>query len=66
MKMVMGMTMPVPVQTRKISQSVAYRIVGMTWIVNIALHPLFSYELGLHGIILLDHVTNCKTFLSIL
>jgi hypothetical protein len=48
------------VQTRNVSQSVACRIVGMTWAINVTLYPLLRCELALRGIIELDHVTNCK------
>jgi hypothetical protein len=58
MKTVMGMSMPV--RTRNVSQSVAYRVVGMTWVFNAALCLLLVYRLALRGIISLGHVTNCK------
>jgi hypothetical protein len=48
------------VQTRNVSQSVACRVVGMTWVINAAWYPLLSYELALRGNIILGHVTNCK------
>jgi hypothetical protein len=59
--MVMG-TMT-SVRTRNVSQSVAYRVVGMTWVLNIALYPLLSCELALRDIIILSHMTNCKSFI---
>jgi hypothetical protein len=49
-----------PVQTRNVSQSVACRVVGMTWVINAAWYPLLSCKLALRGIISLGHVTNCK------
>ena len=48
------------VQTRNISQSVAYRLVGMTWVINADLSPLLNTRLALRGNIKLGHVTNCK------
>jgi hypothetical protein len=54
------MVMMTSVQTRNISQSVAYRVVGMTWVINTAWYPLPSCALALRGIIELGHVTNCK------
>jgi hypothetical protein len=47
-------------QTRNVSQSVAYIVVGMTWVINADWYPLLSYRLALHGNIMLGHVTNCK------
>jgi hypothetical protein len=47
-------------QTRNVSQSVAYRVVGMTWVINTVWYPLLSYRLALRGDIMLGHVTNCK------
>jgi hypothetical protein len=64
MKMVMGMT--TPVRTRNVSQSVAYRVVGMTWVINAALYPLLSCEHAVRGIIRLGHATKYKTFNSVL
>jgi hypothetical protein len=58
MKTVVGMTMPV--RTRNVSQSVAYRVVGMTWVINAVWYPLLSCRLALRGNIMLGHVTNCK------
>jgi hypothetical protein len=49
-----------PVLTRNVSQSVACRVVGMTWVINAAWYPLLSYRLALRGNIILGHVTNCK------
>jgi hypothetical protein len=48
-----------PVQTRNISQSVACRVVGMTWVINAAWYPLLRCALALRGIIELGHVTSC-------
>jgi hypothetical protein len=53
------------VQTRNISQSVAYRVIGMTWTINVDWYPLLSCRLALRGNIILGHVTNCK-FYSVL
>jgi hypothetical protein len=50
------------VQTRNVSQSVAYRVVGMTWVINAAWYPLLSYRLALRGNIILGHVTSCKYY----
>jgi hypothetical protein len=61
MKMLMGTT--TSVQTRNVSQSVACRVVGMTWVINAAWHPLFSCELAMPDNISLGHVTNCKTII---
>jgi hypothetical protein len=47
-------------RTRNVSQSVAYRVVGMTWVINAVWYPLLSYRLALRGDIMLGHVTNCK------
>jgi hypothetical protein len=47
-------------RTRNVSQSVACRVVGMTWVINAAWYPLLSCILALHGNIMLGHVTNCK------
>jgi hypothetical protein len=44
---VMGMS--TPVQTRNVSQSVACRVVGMTWVINAAWYPLLNCKLALHG-----------------
>jgi hypothetical protein len=49
-----------PVQTRNVSESVACRVVGMTWVINAAWYPLLICELALRGIIKLGHVTSCK------
>jgi hypothetical protein len=49
-----------PVQTRNVSQSVACRVVGMTWVIYVVWYPLLSFKLALHGIIELGHVTSCK------
>jgi hypothetical protein len=48
------------VRTRNVSRSVAYRVVGMTWVINAAWYPLLSCRLALRGNIILGHVTNCK------
>jgi hypothetical protein len=55
-----GMAMTMPVRTRNVSQSVACRVVGMTWVINAAWYPLL--RLALRGNILLGHVTNCNYF----
>jgi hypothetical protein len=52
-----------PVQTRNVSQSVAYRVVGLTWVINAAWYPLLSCKLALRGNFSLGHVTNCKTII---
>jgi hypothetical protein len=49
-----------PVRTRNVSQSVAYRVVGMTWVIYAVWYPLLSCKLALRGNIKLAHVTNCK------
>jgi hypothetical protein len=49
-----------PVRTRNVSQSVACRVVGMTWDINAAWYPLLKCELALRGIFELGHVTSCK------
>jgi hypothetical protein len=54
------MVMTTLVQTRNVSQSVACRVVGMTWVINAAWYPLLSCRLALRGNIMLGHVTNCK------
>jgi hypothetical protein len=54
------MDMMTPVRTRNVSQSVACRVVGMTWVINAASYPLLSCRLALHGNIILGNVTNCK------
>jgi hypothetical protein len=59
MKTMMGMS--TPVRTRNVSQSVACRVVVMTWVINAALYSLLSCKLALRGIISLGHVTNYKT-----
>jgi hypothetical protein len=56
-----GTTMPM--RTRNVSQSVACRVVGMTWVINAAWYPLLSCKLVLRGNISLGHVTNCKTII---
>jgi hypothetical protein len=58
MKTVMGMSMPV--RTRNVSQSVACKVVGMTWVINANLCPLLNCRLALRGNIRLGHVTICK------
>jgi hypothetical protein len=58
MKMVMD-TMTL-VRTRDVFQSVACRVVGMTWVIYAVWYPLLSCKLVLHGNIKLGHVTNCK------
>jgi hypothetical protein len=55
-----------PVRTRNVSQSVACRVVGMTWVINAAWYPLLICRLALRGIISLGRVTNCKTLYSVL
>jgi hypothetical protein len=55
-----AMATTTPVQTRNVSQSVACRVVGMTWVINAAWYPLLSYRLALRGNSMLGHVTNCK------
>jgi hypothetical protein len=52
-----------PILTRNVSQSVAYRVVGMTWVINATWYPLLSCKLALRGNITLGHVTNCKTII---
>jgi hypothetical protein len=52
-----------PVRTRNVSQSVACRVVGLTWVINAAWYPLLSCKLALHGNFSLGHVTNCKTII---
>jgi hypothetical protein len=47
-------------RTRNVSQSVACRVVGMTWVIYAAWYPLLSCRLALRGNIMLGHVTNCK------
>jgi hypothetical protein len=49
-----------PVRTSNVSQSVACRVVGMTWVINDACYPLLSCRLALHGNIIIGHVTSCK------
>jgi hypothetical protein len=49
-----------PVRTRNVSQSVAHRVVGMTWVINAARYLLLNCRLALRGNIILGHVTNCK------
>jgi hypothetical protein len=48
------------VRTRNISQLVACRVVGMTWVINAVWYPLLICELALRGIIEPGHVTTCK------
>jgi hypothetical protein len=52
-----------PVRTRNVSQSVAYRVVGMTRVINAAWYPLIKCEVALRGIIELGHVTSCKSII---
>jgi hypothetical protein len=47
-------------RTRNVSQSVACRVVRMTWVINAAWYLLLSCRLALRGNIMLGHVTNCK------
>jgi hypothetical protein len=54
--------MMMPVRTRNVSQSVAYRVVGMTWVINAAWYPLLSCRLAPRGNIILGHMTNCKYY----
>jgi hypothetical protein len=54
------MVMMTPVQTRNVSQSVACRVVGMTWVIYAVWYLLLSCKLALRGIIELGHVTSCK------
>jgi hypothetical protein len=61
---VMGMS--TLMRTRNISQSVACRVVGMTWVINAAWYPLHSCRLALHGNITLGHVTICNLYYSVL
>jgi hypothetical protein len=49
-----------PVRARNVSQSVACRVVGMTWVINAAWYPLLNCKLALRGNIKYGHVTNCK------
>jgi hypothetical protein len=49
-----------PMRTRNVSQLVACRVVGMTWVINATWYPLLSCRLALRGNIMLGHVTNCK------
>jgi hypothetical protein len=51
------------VRTRNVSQSVACRVVGMTWVINAAWYPLLSCRLALRGNIILGYVTNCKSII---
>jgi hypothetical protein len=57
------MVMMTLVRTRNVSQSVACRVVGMTWVINAAGYPLLSCRLALRGNIMLGQVTNCKYFI---
>jgi hypothetical protein len=52
-----------PVRTRNVSQSVAYRVVGMMWVISAAWYPLLGCRLALRGNIILVHMTNCKYYL---
>jgi hypothetical protein len=54
------MDMSTPVRTRNVSQSVACRVVGMTWVINADSYPLLNCRLALRGITKLGHVTSCK------
>jgi hypothetical protein len=49
-----------PMRTRNISKLVAYRVVGMTWVIYAACYPLLSCRLVLRGNIILGYVTSCK------
>jgi hypothetical protein len=49
-----------PMRTRNVSQSVACRVEGMTWVINATWYPLLSCRIALRGIIGLGHVTSCK------
>jgi hypothetical protein len=55
-----AMATTTPVRIRNVSQSVACRVVGMTWVINAAWYPLLSSRLVLRGNIILGHVTKCK------
>jgi hypothetical protein len=55
-----------PMRTRNISQSVACRVVGMTWVINTAWYPLLSCRLALRGNIRLGHVTRCNLYYLVL
>jgi hypothetical protein len=55
-----------PVRTRNVSQSVACRVVGMTWVINAAWYPLLICRLALRGNIILGLVTNCKEISSVI
>jgi hypothetical protein len=59
----MKVVMKMPVRTRNVSQSVACRVVGMMWAINVVWYPLLSCRLALRGNIILGHVTNCKFYL---
>jgi hypothetical protein len=50
-------------RTMNVCQSVACRVVGMTWVINAAWYLLLSCRLALRGNILLGHVINCKYFI---
>jgi hypothetical protein len=56
----MKVVMMTLVRTRNVSQSAAYRLVGMTWVIYAVWYPLLSCKLALRGNIKLGHVTNCK------
>jgi hypothetical protein len=45
-------------RTRNVSQLVACRVVGMTWVINAAWYPLLSCILVLRGNIIRGHVTH--------
>jgi hypothetical protein len=49
-----------PVRTRNVSQLVACRVEGMTWVIYAIWYSLLSCKLVLRGNIKLGHVTNCK------
>jgi hypothetical protein len=49
-----------PVRTRNGSQSIACRVVGIMWVINVVWYPLLSCRLAMRGNIILGHVTNCK------
>jgi hypothetical protein len=51
-----------PVRTRNVSQSVACRVVGMTWVINAVWYSLLSCRLALRGDVILGHATNCKHY----
>jgi hypothetical protein len=57
-KMMVGTT--TLMRTRNVSQSVACRVVGMTWVITVVWYPVLICELALGGIIEPGHVTSCK------